>query len=364
LKKVGNKGPHKAAPANGHEKAPRSSARKSAVTSTDVARLAGVSQAAVSRAFNKGAYISRGMREKVLKAARELGYIPNAFARSLTTQRSDIIAIVMSDMGNPVYPPILAAFNRRFSEAGRQVFLIAPDEDSGYRNNLAQVLQYRVAGVVITAASSVEFSKEIAKTCLDLNIPAVLYNRVIRGVPVSSVNCDGASGGQMAADLLIDAGCQRPAIITGVIKSSMNRERERGFVKRVQERGIERPLKQSSRFHLEDGGRAARDLLSGPDRPDGIYCVNDFLALGALEVARGEFGLRIPEDLGIIGFDDVPASSWPSFKLTSIRQRSEQMVNEVVDILLEHIEHPDTPPTTRRVPVDLIPRKTTKIPEY
>lgn len=328
-------------------------------TSLDVAHLAGVSQSAVSRAFTPGASVSKKMREKVLAAAQELGYEPNAIARSLITHRSNMVGIVMADMTNPFYPEVLETFTKRLQELERRVLLFTVSRGQDIDDALPQVLQYQVDGIVITSAT---LSSEMADECARRGTPVVLFNRYVRGADLCSVCCDNAESGRLLANLLLDAGLRRLSFIAGTENTSTNVDRERGFVGRLEERGFSLFARETGNYTYDGGYQAAKRLMAGDEPPDAVFCANDIMALGALDAVRRELGLRVPEDVSIVGFDDIPAAAWPSYDLTTVRQPINRMIEETVELLLARVEEPGSEPTTRLVPGDLIVRGSVRLP--
>jgi DNA-binding LacI/PurR family transcriptional regulator len=326
-----------------------------------VARAAGVSQSAVSRTFTEGASVSPATREKVLAAAREFGYTPNAIARSLITHKTGMVGMVMGEVTNPFYPEVLQTFLDRFQRLGRRMMLFTVPLGANIDDVLPQALQYRVDGVVVTSAT---LSSEMVEECARMGTPVVLFNRYVRNAELSSVSCDNVEGGRFVANLLLDAGHARCAFIAGVEDTSTNVDRERGFTDRLAERGATAPSRDVGNYTYSGGFEAAIRLLSGGDRPDAIFCANDISALGAVDAARQRLGLRVPEDVSIVGFDDIPPAAWPSHDLTTVRQRINLMVDEAVDILLARIDDPALPVTTRLIPGDFIARGTARLPSW
>jgi DNA-binding LacI/PurR family transcriptional regulator len=205
-------------------------AMKANVTSQHVARLAQVSQSAVSRTYTLGASVSNDTRARVMDAARQLGYRPNAIARSLITKRSRIIGVVMSQLDNQFYPLVLEKLSQRLRRDGYHVllFITAHDEPDGV---LAEILQYQVDGIIM---ASTVLSSALARDCARAGSPVVLFNRMTKRVPnedhpTSAVTSDNEAGGRMAARHLYAGGHQRIAYIAGLEESSTNQDRERGF---------------------------------------------------------------------------------------------------------------------------------------
>lgn len=329
------------------------------VTSVDVARLAGVSQSTVSRTFTPGASVSADARERVLAAAAELGYKPNALARSLIKRQSNIIGIVMANLTSPFHPYVLENFSQRLQALGRQVLLFDATPNDEIDSLVDQVLQYRVDGLIITSAT---ISSHMAGQCTGAGIPVVLFNRYVADANVSAVCCDNVAGGRLAADALFDAGYRRLAYIAGREDSSTNLDREKGFSERLRARGVahwQRELAGS--YTYEAGYEAACRLLAGGDRPQAIFCAADSIALGAVDAARYRFGLSIPDDLSVIGFDDIPAAAWAGYALTTIRTPVRRMVDTTLQVLLDQLEQPSAEPVLKLIPGELIQRNSARL---
>jgi DNA-binding LacI/PurR family transcriptional regulator len=199
--------------------------RRTNVTAFDVARLAEVSQSAVSRAFTPGAAVAESTRQRILEAAKKLGYRPNAIARSLITNRSRIIGVVVSYFDNQFYPLVLELLSKELQLRGYHLLLFCTD--SGDADNLMhEILQYQVDGIVM---ASTTFSSPLARSCSEAGIPVVLFNRTARNSPSSTVASDNIAGGRLVADLLCAAGHRRIAYIAGLEDTSTSRDREQGF---------------------------------------------------------------------------------------------------------------------------------------
>ncbi len=327
-------------------------------TSVDVGRLAGVSQSTVSRAMGTRKKVSPEAREKVLTAAQQLGYKPNAIARSLITQRSNIIGIVMADITSPFYPYVLAKFTDKIQQMGRQVLLFNAAPDRDVDDVLPLVLQYQVDALVITSTT---LTSAMADECVHRGTPVILFNRYVPSANVSAVCCDNVAGGRLAADFLLDGGHERLAYIAGKQTTSTNLDRQIGFEDRLKERGCTHWLYEQGAYTYESGAEAARRLLKRPDRPDAIFCANDIMALGALDVARLEMGLRVPEELSVIGFDDIPAAAWSAYSLTTIRQPVNRMIDATLALLADRLESQTAQPVVKLIPGHLVKRNSARI---
>jgi DNA-binding LacI/PurR family transcriptional regulator len=329
-------------------------AMKSTVTSIDVARLAEVSQSAVSRSFTPGASVSDGTRLKVMEAARKLGYRPNAHARSLITKRSRIIGLVLSYLENLFYPVALEQLAKRLQRDGYHVLLFVTDTQNA-DELVDEILQYHVDGIVLAATT---LSSGLAQRCADAAIPVVLFNRVMAAgsgaaaSTVSSVRSDNVAGGRAVARLLAQTGHQRVAYIAGHEESSTNLERERGFRDGLAERGLRIWARGVGNYDFEQARAAARQMfkpaIAGPsqradERPDAVFVASDHMAFGVMDVLRFELGLRIPQDVSVVGFDNVPQADWGSYRLTTVEQPVQPMIEATVGLLQKYLRDEQTP---------------------
>ncbi len=326
------------------------------VTSVDVAQLAGVSQSTVSRVFSvpsTAANVSKEKKRRVLEAARTLGYQPNAIARSLITQRTNIIGIVMANLTSPFYPYVLEEFLNHFRQMEKQTLLFTAAPDQDIDDIIPHIMQHRVDALIITSAT---LSSEMADECLRYGIPVILFNRYIPHSKANAVCTDNAAGGRAIADLLLDTGHQHVAYIAGLPNASTNIDREQGFTDRLQERGIRDWAREQGDFTYQSGYAAALRLLAHPPHPEAIFCASDNMALGAMDAARYVLGLRVPEDVSIIGFDDIPMAGWPSYQLTTMAQQVDEMVQDTITLMLEKIDDLHSEPTRHLVPGRLVLR--------
>lgn len=330
--------------------------QKERASSIDVARLAGVSQSAVSRAFTPGASISEKKKKLIYDAAIKLNYRPNVIARSLVQNSTKIIGLVMTRFTSPFYATALGDFTRRINENGYNTLLLNIDNDQEVHEVLSTALQYQVDGLIITSAN---LSSVMVDSCLRSKTPIVLFNRYSEYNDMNAVYCDGYHGGRMVADLLIPYH-KRFACIKGEITSSTSRDRAAGYISRLKEQGIDDCICEHAEFSYESGFEAAKKILALPDRPDALFCVSDLMALGAMDAARKIFKLRIPEDLSIVGFDNIPMASWHDYELTTAAQPGPAMVDATVDLLLKSIEKRSQDTVTLKMKTELIIRATAR----
>ncbi len=332
--------------------------QKLIVTSGDVAKLARVSQSAVSRSFTPGGSVAAGTREKVLKAAAQLGYRPNALARAMISGRSKLVALLVAYLDNQFYPIAIEQLSRNLQAEGYQVLLFMTEP--GNQDEVVQrILQYQVEGIVMASAT---LSSVLAKECADTGIPVVMFNRYVTTSHASSVICDNIEGGRMLADFLVRGGHERIAFIAGAEDSSTSRDREAGFFKGLAQHGVSVFAKAVGGYTFEGAANAARELLSQKVKPDAIFVANDHMAFSVIDVARAEFKLRIPKDLSIVGYDNVPEASWKAYDLTTIVQSSERMAKATVDILMAQIGKSVLKRKVVVLPAELVVRGSARLP--
>jgi DNA-binding LacI/PurR family transcriptional regulator len=303
-------------------------------TSYDVARLAGVSQSAVSRAFRDGTSVSAKMRKKIEAAANALGYAPSQIARSLISQRSRMIALVATDLSSRAYPEILFYLGQEIQSTGNRmlVFTVPSDEDSG--TFLRDILAYHVDGIV----SSAVLDEHFLSACERQGVPVVLFNRAPNGPVGSAVACDHVSAMTMLVREVAPANPGPIAFIAGPQDAPVSRDRLAGGRQALSAIGRELDHVVYSDYSFDGGREAARTLGALPQRPRLILCANDTMALGAMDELRYGAGLSIPEDVAVAGFDDVPQAAWPSYRLTTLRQPIRRMASTAVKLLTEQIE--------------------------
>lgn len=307
------------------------------VTSLDVARLAQVSQSAVSRTFTPGASVSEATRVKVEEAARKLGYRPNAIARTLITRRSRIIGVVMSYLENQFYPVVLEKLSQRLQRDGYHVLLFITDTRQTDAV-LAEILQYQVDGMVMASTS---MSSALALRCEEAGIPVVLFNRVSAGSEnTSSVTTDNYQGGLLVGQYLARTGHRRVAYIAGLEDTSTNQQRERGLRDGLAESGQKVFARAVGNYDFEDAKAAARSLFAvkAAQRPDAVFVANDHMAIAVMDTLRIELGLRIPQDVSVVGFDDVKQASWGSYQLSSVVQDADAMIEATAGLLMEEMD--------------------------
>jgi LacI family transcriptional regulator len=328
------------------------------VTSRDVARLAGVSQATVSRVLHGNANIAPETRARVLAVVRETGYQPNAAATSMRTRRTATIGVVVGRITNPFYPQVLDALGTELEPHGLRMILWDATSGPGERAAIEAIDQGRIDGLVFTTATA---SSPALQHAIDRRAPIVLVNRVVEGQPCDQVDSANGDMARRIARYFADHGHRRVGLISASAEASTAAARSVGFADEARDLGLdldERHIRDGAFSH--EGGRAAleRILDAGIDPPTAVFAVNDLSGLGALDAARAA-GVAVPEDLWVVGFDDIEMASWEAFQLTTARQPISEMVRVSVELLLVRIEAPTRPAVHHRLPGDLVVRRST-----
>ena len=305
------------------------------VTSLQVAQLAGVSQAAVSRAFTPGASVSAKTLEKVKKAAEELGYRPNSLARAMVSGKSRIIGLVVAYLENYFYPEALEKLSNRLQSEGYHVLVFMTAQTSGNIDPIIdEILDYQVDGII---AASVALGSDLAERCRSAGVPVVFFNRTHSGPLASSVTSDNVAGGRAVAQLFCEAGHRRIGYIAGWEGASTQLEREEGFRAELSKYGQTLAAYGVGNFNHKDASVATRKMFDCDNPPDAVFVANDHMAFAVMDVLRSTLNIRIPDDVSVVGFDDVPPAAWPAYSLTSVRQRANKMVEETVRLMLQKI---------------------------
>lgn len=330
------------------------------VTAMDVARLAGVSQSAVSRVFTPGASASKATVRKVREAAEQLGYRPDPLARAMITGRTRIIGLVVAYLENQFYPMALERLSRALQERGYHILVfMAENSTQKVAEVVQELIDYRVDGII---TASVSMSNDLTARLLALGIPVVNFNRGQDDARLTDITSDNVAGARKATEFLIAAGHRRIAHVTGWQGASTGRDRAEGFRRAMDHAGLAPFAMIDGMYSRDTAAQVTRTLCQGPDRPDAIFVGNDHMAFAVLDELRFGLGLRVPEDVSVVGYDDVPMADWPAYALTTIRQPVNRMVAATVDAILGLIDGTATPHKTR-IDGPLIVRRSARIPE-
>lgn len=326
-----------------------------AITLKEVAESAGVSRSAVSRTFTEGASVSLKTRKKVEKAARELGYSPNALASSLTTGRTKLIGLISNNFHNPLFLEVFDLFTRRLQEKGLRPLLVNLSSETDPENSLRMLRQYSVDGVIVASST---LSPEFAKAFQDAKIPVVhSFGRFASAPHVHVVGIDNVECGRMAARTLIARGYKRIAFLGGPRSATSTIDRRTGFMEVAKEAaGVEVSESYATAYSFAAGRAEMLDLLKEAPA-EAYFCGDDVLSIGALSAITSQ-GLSAPKDIGIIGLNDMEMAKWESINLTTIRQPIKQIVESSVELVIAALEDSERHPEARLFACEVVERGT------
>lgn len=313
---------------------------KKRVSIVDVARQAGVSQATASRVFDPkwNGKIRRETREAVEEAAKALGYYgTNALGRGLQGGPSGIVALVVGVTTGYFYLEVIMKFVRRLRATGRQVLIFEADPQQNLSAIVAQVHCYQVDAIIITAAAT---TSSIIEEFCQSDIPVVVFNRPVETDICSAVYCDGRVAACQAADFLMDHGHRQFAVISGEVNDSKELGRVEGFCQQVEKRGGRLLEVADGDYLYESGYDIAKELLARI-RPDAIFCVEDTIAMGVIDAARECFGIRVPEELSVMGFDNTSVGRFRAYSLTTMEHPVDEMIRSTIEIMEQMIRRPE-----------------------
>ena len=322
------------------------------VTSHDVARLAGVSQATVSRALRSVHGTSPDTVAKVRAAATALGYTPIDAGRSLSTRRTKAIGVVAGELTNPFYPEIVEPIRAQLEMHGYRLLLI-PDSPASPLT-MERMADGTFDGAIVATA---EHNSRLPADLAARNIPLVLANRVSYGGGADMCQFDNAAGASSAAQLVVEHGHRKIGVICGPRNTSTGREREEAQLSTLQSLGIPvgSELIAHGPFSYETGFLHALEFLSREDPPTALLCGNDVIAIGACN-AISRLGKVVGRDVSVVGFDDIRMAAWEMWSLTTIRGDLNALAAEAVRLLLARIDNPDGPFQQITLPVNLVVR--------
>ena len=301
------------------------------VSAQQVADLAGVSRSAVSRTFTDGASVSEATRAKVIEAADRLGYHVNHLARGLIQEQSGIVGLIVADVATPYQSRMLDALTRRLQASGR-VGMVINSSGSSAEAALRQTLNYRAVATIVLSGTP---PAGLITTCVNSGQRVVLINRDDPGPGPVNISVDNATAAREALHMVERCGCRRIAVVSSTAGTPSLVERERIFVAAATGRGLEVTVTRAGPTGYATGFEAGRILLSGSARPDAAFCVTDLLACGFMDAARTAFGLRVPEDVCVVGFDDIEQAGWAAYDLTTFRQPVDAIADHIMAVLAD-----------------------------
>lgn len=325
------------------------------LTAREVADRAGVSVSAVSRTFTAGASVSPATRERVLVAARELGYRPNLMAQSLMTGRTNLIGLVSNNFDNPAFMEIFDLFTRRLQGRGLRPLLANLSASTEAVLALDMLLQYKVDGVIVASST---LPDRFIEGCQASGVPLVhAFGRVRRANTVAVASVDNTAGGRLAAQALVQRGYRSIAFLGGPASATSTVDRLDGFVKELRKRGL-KPVRSvfGASYSHEIGEALMHDLLRAGDC-EAVFCGDDILAMGALD-ACVRARISVPRQIGILGFNDIAMAAWPSYRLTTIRQPIGDIITTAVDMITTMVESGPDRVISRKFRCSLVERGT------
>lgn len=332
-----------------------SAAEPKQATSIEVARLANVSQSTVSRAFSNRDNVNPDTYERVMAAAAQLNYTPNALASGLASRKSNIIAIVTIDFITPHRAAIINKLSQRFRQEGKQILYFETTAARRLEDVLAEITRYQVEGVVITSASVIAQEEESQWVP---GVPVVIFNKQAHIPGVHVVCSDNVEAGRMVALHFIEKGYQSFGYLGSPKLRLASSLRRQGFVERLREFGIEKCLCLDGECTYEFGREAVRQMVVSGTLPRALFCADDLTALGVLDELREGFHLRVPEQVAVCGFDDIEMAAWGSYQLTTVHQPLDEMVEEACQTILEHIQDKTVSQALRVFKCHLVKRTT------
>ncbi len=326
-----------------------------AVTLKEVAERAGVSRSAVSRTFTDGASVSPKTRAKVEKAATDLGYAPNALASSLTTGKTKLIGLIVNNFHNPLILEVFDLFTRGLQDRGLRPLLVNLSGATDPAASVRMLRQYSVDGVIVASST---LPSSFAQAFKSAGLPVVhAFGRHSLSPDVHVVGIDNVACGHMAAEALMRCGYRRVGFLGGPETATSTQDRGTGFIRALAGHlDITVSVSYASDYTFDAGRAEMQRLLAGAPA-EAYFCGDDLLAVGALTAIEGA-GLTVPQDIGLIGLNDMEMSRWQIIGLTTIRQPVAEIIDAAIELVVAAIEGLDRPPEIRLFPCRVIERRT------
>ena len=304
------------------------------VTSHDVARLAGVSQPTVSRALRDSPKVSEETKHRVREAAKALGYVPSETGRALSSGRTRRIGLLLTDLENQFYPHVIAPMHHELEAFGYQLVLLTETTDTA---TVAERLISNGLDGVLLATTTVD--SVVPVRLRDRGVPFVYFNRTADAMEADSATVDPVPGMSEVAGQIAGLGHRRVGAIFGPRNTSTALQRETALRDALDEEGLAIGAGATHRgpFDFDTGYQGAKLLLGRDPRPTVIVCGNDVVALGALNAAS-DLGVSVPDEVSMVGFDDLPAAGWPLVRLTTVAFDLDAMARKAASLLVRRIE--------------------------
>lgn len=328
------------------------------VTMKDVALKAGVSKSAVSRTFTDGASVSEKTRIKVEKAARELGFQPNVLASSLTTRRTKLIGLISNNFNNPVFLEVFDLFTLAIQKHGLRPLLVNLSEEMDPSVSVNTLLQYSVDGVILASST---LPSNLSEIFTKSGMPVVhSFGRCERSPKVHTIGVDNRKCGRIVAKTLIERGYQRFGFLGGPSDSTSTQDRLTGFKQGLKKQDFHSALsvRYTEQYSFDEGFRLMSEILQDRSNIAEVYfCGDDVISIGAISAIQ-KAGLSVPEDVGIIGFNDMEMAGWNNISLTTVRQPVREIILSSIEILTSMVGGDEIKPETKVIPCEIIERET------
>lgn len=331
---------------------------KANATSADVAQLAGVSQSTVSRSYDPSSRISKGTRQKVFAAAATLNYQVNKAAQTMINKRSDLVGLVTAGLGDPFRSEFLNALVLEVQEKGLRPMIIDVTDEQNLDQQLQTLLQYQLSGVIITSGTP---SEAVANAFIARGTPVVLVNRADRSSEADIINFDNEAAGRLAAQQFMDAGKYKLMVVRSKVASYSSVMRSNGFKSALAEASQGSSTQVTEGFcevgDYDSGFVFGKTLIASGDVPDGIFFCMDYIACGFIDAIKLS-GYSLPQDIAIIGCDDITIARYQAYGLTTIRQSPKAMAKATISALQQRLNRPNAPPIQQTIEAAVVYRNT------
>ncbi|MFK7838015.1 MAG: LacI family DNA-binding transcriptional regulator [Sulfitobacter sp.] len=326
-----------------------------AITLKEVAERAGVSRSAVSRAFTPGASVSRKMRERVEKAAADLGYHPNALASSLTTGRTKMVGLVSNNFHNPFFLEVFDLFTKGLQDRGLRPLLVNLTDQTDPQSSVRMLRAYSVDGVIVASST---LPPGFSRAFRDAKMPVVhSFGRYSETPHVDIVGIDNIECGRIAARELLERGYRSVAFLGGPESATSTQDRLAGFLETLTGHDDVSVSHSFAEDYTFDAGRAQMQVLLQAHPAEAYFCGDDVLSIGALS-AIADAGLSVPGDIGIIGLNDMEMARWENINLTTIHQPIDAIIEASIEQVTSALSNPEQAPQARLFPCAVIERGT------
>jgi len=323
-------------------------------TLLDVAKRAGVSPMTVSRVVNGSGRVSPELCARVEEALAETGYVQNTIARNLRTKRTDTIALVMPDMTNPFFTSLAHGVEAAAREAGLSLLLANTDErEDEERRLVPMLLQRQVDGLLIIPSGT---CADTVRLCRDHAVPLVVVDRRPEATGVDVVRADSEGGAFELGRLLVGLGHRRMAVLSGPASVPSAVDRAVGFSQALEEAGVPAPDVVHGTFTIDSGHDMTQSVMGRTPRPTALFAANNFIGIGVLHALEG-LGLRVPDDVAVVGFDDLPQAMITFPFLTVAAQPAVEIGRRSVSLLLDRVADPDGPAQEVVLPTVVVIRR-------